>query len=195
MQLSIKIEGDEPIIMHNGSAGIDPTHRANIEKKEVTGKRGGNRTSADDARLRMLEVETSLWLNGDGKPTIPGGALRACLETAARKSKRGAAVREGLQVIGDAVFEYDEEKYGKTLKELCKQTQYTVGVVVQRSRILRTRAKFDEWAATFQLDIDEELVDAERDLPHWLDIGGRRIGLGDWRPEKSGCFGKFHYVP
>ena len=57
-------------------------------------------------------------------------------------------------------------------------------------RILRTRAKFDRWGATFILDCDDELVDQEQ-LETWLDIGGRRIGLGDWRPEKSGHFGRF----
>lgn len=68
--------------------------------------------------------------------------------------------------------------------------QFTTGVVVQRNRILRTRAKLDEWAATFTVEVDDELVD-ERQLAPWLDIAGRRIDLGDWRPEKSGHGGRF----
>ena len=39
-------------------------------------------------------------------------------------------------------------------------------------------------------DVDEELVDKEK-LTAWLARRGRRIGLGDWRPEKSGVFGRF----
>ena len=39
-------------------------------------------------------------------------------------------------------------------------------------------------------DVDEELVDKAK-LTAWLAVGGRRIGLGDWRPEKSGVFGRF----
>ena len=39
-------------------------------------------------------------------------------------------------------------------------------------------------------DVDEELVDKAK-LTAWLALGGRRIGLGDWRPEKSGVFGRF----
>ena len=39
-------------------------------------------------------------------------------------------------------------------------------------------------------DVDEELVDQEK-LTAWLALGGRRIGLGDWRPEKGGTFGRF----
>ena len=41
-----------------------------------------------------------------------------------------------------------------------------------------------------QADVDEELVDQAK-LTAWLAVGGRRIGLGDWRPEKSGVFGRF----
>ena len=64
------------------------------------------------------------------------------------------------------------------------------GLVVQRSRILRTRAKFDEWGVRFIVEVDQELVDKAQ-LSAWLDIAGRRIGLGDWRPEKSGHYGRF----
>ena len=39
-------------------------------------------------------------------------------------------------------------------------------------------------------DVDEELVDRDQ-LMAWLATGGRRIGLGDWRPEKSGHYGRF----
>lgn len=39
-------------------------------------------------------------------------------------------------------------------------------------------------------DVDEELVDKAQ-LTAWLVLGGQRIGLGDWRPEKSGFYGRF----
>ena len=81
------------------------------------------------------------------------------------------------------------------LDVLQKSVQFTTSVVVQRSgRILRTRAKFDlPWSCAFEVDADDELVD-ESKLRQWLDIGGRRIGLGDWRPEKSGEYGRFKLV-
>ena len=185
----IKIVGKTPLIMHNGAAGLDTRHPANVEKAEITRKRGSNRTESDDARLRELECQTSLWLDEAGKPAIPVGAVRSMLETAARKSREGPAVREGLHVESVA-FKYDQKTLGKTVEELGRKAQFTVGVVVQRARILRTRAKFDKWSAEVVIDTDEELIDKEK-LERWLDIGGRRIGLGDWRPEKSGSYGRF----
>ena len=46
------------------------------------------------------------------------------------------------------------------------------------------------WLVVGVADVDEELVDKTQ-LTAWLAVGGRRIGLGDWRPEKSGVFGRF----
>ena len=80
------------------------------------------------------------------------------------------------------------------LDELATSTQYRVGVVVQRQRILRTRAKFDlPSCCRFALDCDDKLIDQQQ-LESWLNIAGRRIGLGDWRPEKSGDFGRLETV-
>ena len=177
----IKIKSESPIIMHNGAAGLDTRSPANIEKAEIAKKRGSNRTASDDARLQELECQTSLWLDEDGAPAIPVGAVRRMIENAARKLKQGGDVREGL-IVTHVKFDYDRKKYGATIDELGRKAQFTVGVVVQRARILRTRAKFDEWNATIIIDADEELVDRQK-LESWLDIGSRRIGLGDWRPE------------
>ena len=84
--------------------------------------------------------------------------------------------------------------YGETLAELVKSTQFRTRVVVKNSGILKTRAMFElSWGCRFTLDCDDELVDRQM-LEAWLDIAGRRIGLGDWRPEKSGDFGRFETV-
>ena len=193
MEYDIHIRGISPIIMHNGEAGLDTRSPANLEKAEIARKKGSNRTASDDARLRELECQTSLWRNESGAPTIPAAAFRSMIETSARKLKQGAQVRGGLIVLDDAEFEYDRERYGTTIDQLGKNTQFTKGVVVQRSRILRTRARFEEWEARFRIYVDEEEVDQEQ-LETWLDIGSRKIGLGDWRPEKSGHYGRFEVL-
>lgn len=193
MLYEVQIRGIRPIIMHNGPAGLDTRSPANIEKAEIARKRGSNRTAADDARLQEIECQIALWLDQKGAPTIPEAAIRSCIEKGARKLKQGNQVREGMIVDAVLSFDYDKERYGVTVEELSKATQFTVPVKVGQSRILRTRAKFDEWEATFRLDTDDEEVDQEQ-LARWLDIAGRRIGLGDWRPEKSGTFGRFETV-
>ena len=189
MLYRVTIRGISPII-HHSSAGIDPLLPINVQKQEITRKRGSNRTAADDARLREFETVSALWLDEQDRPTIPPAAIRATIETGAKKLKQGPQVREGL-VITDSEFEYDHERYGDSLEDLQTAAQFTVPVVVQRNRLMRTRAKFDlPWSCTFEADVDDELVSREH-LERWLDIAGRRIGLGDWRPEKSGTYGRF----
>lgn len=52
------------------------------------------------------------------------------------------------------------------------------------------RPRFDAWAIAFRIDIDTNEIgeNAIRDL---IDKAGRRIGLGDFRPQKKGIFGQF----
>ena len=192
MYYNIEIKGIRPIIMHNGAAGLDNRSPANIEKAEIARKRGSNRTAADDARLAELECQTALYLDQGGAPTLPAAMIRAAIETGARKLKQGPQVREGLIVDSIDEFIYDRN-LGADVETLGKSVQFTTGVVVQRSRVLRTRAKFDDWGLRFTVEADDELVD-EAQLAAWLDIAGRRIGVGDWRPEKSGDFGRFETV-
>ena len=193
MLYNVEIKGIRPIIMHSG-AGLDPRHPANLEKAELTKKRGSNRTESDEARIAELETLLAFWLDWANNPTIPAAAIRANIETGARKVKQGPQVREGLVVASVDGFDYDIDRYGDTLDQLAQTTQFRVGVVVQRQRILRTRAMFElPWACRYTLDCDDELVDKTQ-LETWLDIAGRRIGLGDWRPEKSGDYGRFEVV-
>ena len=189
MDYEIRIEGISPIIMRDGALGLNTRSPAKVEMAELSRKRGSNRTVADDARLAELDCQISLWLMG-GSPTIPQGAIRAMIEESARKLKQGPQVREGL-IVMESTFHYDTEKYGTTLVDLGKRCQFTVPVRIGQARVLSTRAKFDlPWSCAFKLDTDPEQVD-ERQLAVWLKIGGRRIGLGDWRPSKSGHFGRF----
>ena len=190
MQYRFRLDGISPILMHNGAAGLDGRSPISREIAAITAKRGVNRTEADEERLRELECQRSLWLDGNGAPTIPATAIRSAIETGARRRKQGSLVRGGLVVL-DTTFDYNREQYGTSLEELGSTAQFTVPVVVQRNRIARTRAKFETpWSCTVEVDVDENLVGRDQ-LQEWLDIAGRQIGLGDWRPEKSGTFGRF----
>ncbi len=189
MRYRITIRGVSPLITNNGAAGLDTRSAANIEKAEITKKRAGNRTETDEVRLRELECLVSLYLDEIGAPTVPAAALRSNIEYAARKLRQGPLVREGLNVQTVEAFDYDQS-LGTTAAELARSCQFTTGVMVNGRRVLRTRARFERWAVTFVVDVDDELVDRDQ-LLTWLDIGGRRLGIGDWRPQKSGQYGRF----
>ena len=184
----IHITGEQPgILMHCGRNGLDTRSEWSIEIAEITKKRGP-RTDPEEERVRELECLRSLWLH-EGVPTIPGTALRKMIETSARKLKQGPLVRESLLVLPDIRFSFDP-KHGSCLAEWGKQAQHQAPVVVGQARLIRTRALFENWGCRFSVEVDEEMIE-ESHLRTWLNIGGRRIGLGDWRPEKSGAHGRF----
>ena len=108
------------------------------------------------------------------------------IENSARKSKQGPQVR------GESVMlRYDVKRYGEDVDTLSTTAQFVAPVVVNGKRILRSRARFDRpWSVVGVADVDPELVDKDQ-LSAWLATGGRRVGLGDWRPEKSGHYGRF----
>ena len=193
MLYDIEIKGIRPLIMHSG-AGINPRHPAKIQISEITRKQGSNRTASDDAQLIDLECGLSLWLDENETPTIPPTALRSAIEKGARKRKQGNDVKEGLIVYQVSEFIYDRQRYGDDLNQIVKNAAFTTGVVVRGNRIQRTRARFDmPWSCKFVLECYDDLVDEDK-LGDWLGIAGHRIGLGDWRPEKSGDYGRFEVV-
>ena len=190
MEYRITLRGLPPgLIVHNAATGLDVRSPQKIEIAQISRKRGSNRTVEDDARLAELECQLSLYLTPAGSPTIPAAMIRSMIEQGARKLRQGPQVREGLIVASVDSFDYDRS-LGTTVEELGISAQFTVPVVVQRNRILRTRARFAQWGCTFTVDTDPEQVDLSQ-LRQWLDIGGRRVGLGDWRPAKSGEHGRF----
>ena len=190
MQYKIRIDGISSLIQHS-IAGLDATTEVNREKSKILGgKPASKRTVAEDKRIIELECIQSIWWGEDGAPTVPTRVIRANLEAAARKLKDGTRVREGL-IVTSSRFEYDRARYGNTQDEVAFNAIFTAPVRVQRSSVMRTRAKFDTpWSVEYEIDADDELVD-EAALRSWIDIGGRRIGIGDWRPTCSGEYGRF----
>jgi len=57
-------------------------------------------------------------------------------------------------------------------------------------RILCYRPKFNDWSLYFTMRLDDEVMTCEL-LREILDAAGKRIGLGDFRPDCKGPFGKF----
>lgn len=60
-------------------------------------------------------------------------------------------------------------------------------------RILYHRPCFNDWRLSFVLRVDTDMLSVKL-LREIVDAAGRRIGLGDFRPDCKGPFGKFVVV-
>jgi len=120
-------------------------------------------------------------------PCIPAKVIRGVLVGkggAARSQRRGQDAARGIFVIEDFPLEYEGPKDPDELWE-DESFRHQEMVVVQSSRVLRTRPVFEEWALNVTLQYDEALLD-EAEVCHWMSLAGG-IGIGDWR----GVYGRF----
>jgi hypothetical protein len=63
--------------------------------------------------------------------------------------------------------------------------------VGQGTADIRYRAEFWPWAIDLPITFNARIVSAEQ-IVAMLDAGGFGTGIGEWRPEKDGQFGRFH---
>jgi hypothetical protein len=66
-------------------------------------------------------------------------------------------------------------------------------VVIQRARVLKSRAKIPQWEAEFNIIYNKAVLtgDIIMKLQAILEDGGTRFGLLDYRPQHKGWFGTF----
>jgi hypothetical protein len=180
--LHFRIEGTRPLLMHSGALA-DPLNAIAKEMKRVSGKRA--KTDADFEQLAKLEFRGGLWLH-QGAPCVPSHVLEAVFTEAARKSKKGKQATAGVVVPQNAPLEYDGPKDPEQLWEQRDHYALTVGVRIQRNKVMRTRPKFDKWGAEFDVEYETGLLNAN-EVKEILETAGDQVGIGDWRP-KFGLF-------
>lgn len=144
-----------------------------------------------------LEAEPKVYRTKDGDPYVPTENLLACLIAA------GQSVRlDGKKQVSTAkstmlpAFLTLEDLYLPLLDAPSgKPPAWEVDVRPGRNpnggeAVCLCRPRFDKWCFTVHgtVDLDEIAMATVREL---FDIAGKRIGLGDFRPQRKGIFGRF----
>lgn len=135
----------------------------------------------------ILEWQAGLYLENN-VVGIPDTVLLGMVTSAAKKVKKGQQAKSGIFVEGFFPLQHEGPK---DLKQLWEDQRFrlTVKVTINRSSVMRTRPKFDKWSLEFPAEIDTTLIN-ESDLTEILKIGGKQVGIGDWRPR----FGRFEVL-
>lgn len=66
----------------------------------------------------------------------------------------------------------------------------SVVIPATKGRIVRYRPRLDEWQLSFDVEFDPLLI-KEEEIRRVIDDTGSRVGIGDFRPERKGPFGRF----
>jgi hypothetical protein len=134
------------------------------------------------------EAKTACYHMEDGETlAIPGWNLSRSLVQAAKAFKDGkvsmSKIVAGGVAVEPAMLSFGTKKYAIDTRR----------AVVQRQGILRSRPLLKDWTLEFDLLVNEEDVSAKAFpiLRAIVEDAGRRVGLGDFRVEKNGPFGKF----
>ena len=188
-RLEIKIEGTRPMLLHNGQM-VDPLNPFSKELKKISGKR--NKTEEDHEKMSQIEFRAGLYWRDDIGVHMPADNLQAMFLSAAKKTREGPKCN-GIMIDDDMPIRF---KNSTSLKKLEKDESmyFRKACRVQTQKIMRTRPMVPAgWTGTIVMDIDEEDVDVD-DIKNFAQTAGKRIGMGDWRPQKNGGFGKFQVV-
>jgi hypothetical protein len=204
-KFKIKVTGDTPLIMHNGRLS-NPMDKATKEVSEAHKAYSKNKTEENFNALARAEFMGGLYyLEQAGQvigPVWPTDNLFTSLKKAGAKVKRGrgslknpvaaAIMWDGPEDNPLAYAAFAPGRAPRSAEELWKDENYRFqkAARVGAAKVQRTRPIFKGWQFEVTGTLDTEILDFE-DLVAIVKIAGQLVGLGDWRPEKGGSYGRF----
>ena len=177
-ELSFWITGTSSLIQHKWSAKAEAMIRDKGQKKGVTKNR--------DARNPEQESLDATHFTEDGEYGIPILAFKAAMISAAHKDigLEKTVVRKSVFVV------CKDEKMIVPMEcsdPIIREDHVRIGA---GSADLRYRPEFRNWKAQVTLVFDNAMLSA-KDILNLANRAGFGVGIGDWRPEKGGEFGRF----
>lgn len=179
-EIETKITGTTPLLCNcfNDTAQIAASGRS---KSSLIGDKGSPRAQA----------EQKLYLGVNGDLMIPQPNMFRCLIDAGKYFKSG---KSKVTTIKSSLIPACVEITGVEIpiihKEPWEVDTRAVRIPSTGGRILCYRPKFNDWSLSFTMCLDDDVMTSEL-LREILDAAGKRIGLGDFRPDCKGPFGKF----
>lgn len=179
MAIAVEISGITPLLMNRFH-----------EAAQLQVDKGTSMTVNGDRGSPREQAEPKVYANATGAPVIPGPNFFACLVEAGRFHKVGkrqvTTGKSSLVPAAVSVMEIDSV----VMPSNWEVDSRPVVNPSTRGRRLCHRPRFDEWKTHFTLDVDTDMFDPKF-IRQLVDDGGLRIGLGDYRPDRKGPFGRF----
>lgn len=179
MLIKCAIEGVSPLLMNRFTEAAQEKVSA-ATTASFQGKKGTPREQA----------EPKLYRREDGKPFIPAANLLAAIVQAGSFIKSGKSklttMKSSLVPAGVGISEVELLLTGAPWEVDSR----AVVIPATGGRVMCHRPRFDAWKLACTLEIDDELF-SDALVRELLDLAGKRIGLGDFRPARRGPFGRF----
>lgn len=174
----VEIEGISPILFNRFSEESEIP-----QKMKKAGKRDYG-TPREQAEKTVYVDQTSLQI------WMPSTWVKGAMTAISSDYKLPSSRRSVKSVIGGAVLFNEEKIYFTPTKKISDIEVDSRPCVVQRARIMRHRARLEQWKVAFNVEVDDEILMPEN-VYQILSDSGKRAGLGDFRPQKGGPYGRF----
>jgi len=165
--------------------GISPLlqHRFPMEDSDQQSTAKNRKQNTDD-------VEKALYKLADGTIYQPCVHFISSLKKAGAKFQipgQGKAtyknlIGSGAVLISPEAIPHKNQNYEIDVRP--------VVVPATKGRVVRKRPIFKTWSLRFNVEFDEDEISAPT-IKELLEYAGSRVGIGDFRPEKGGPFGRF----
>lgn len=180
--LTVTIEGLSPLIAHAwGSKAVremlDQQQMTKEAKKVAKQNRKAKDPEEDFQQARYIV---------DGKDVFPTVAVKkAMCDAGYVLGIPKAVVRQAIFIEGD----YFVIKTPKN-KPIRREDTVRVGPFGNRTADLRYRPQYDNWSATLTIHFRRDMASPDQIIA-LLQNAGFSVGLGEWRPQRDGQFGRF----
>ncbi len=137
------------------------------------------------------EAATKVYADKDGRFGVPAKMLHSCVVEAGRRVKNGKSQISTAETTTVPSF--------LTIREFFLPFTNGAKWVVDEQRgcnpkdgvaVCLVRPRFDEWEFDVTLDVDETTI-SEATVRQLFNVAGSMCGLGDYRPNKKGPYGRF----
>lgn len=167
----VEIKGVSPYLMHRfGEEEADKSSQIKSGKKDY-----------------KSEAIKALYKSPEGEIYVPNTQLHMCLVEAGKEQRIPGGGKKTYSKLYGAFLIIDPFSIPML------NQNYEIDerpVVVQRARVIRYRPIFKEWGLKFVITVMEDNIPEEA-LKEGLDRAGSYVGIGDFRPQKKGPFGRF----
>lgn len=195
-KVDIKIVGDSPLIVH---AWDEKTKREMLEKQMKITK-----TKSKAARDPYRDFVNSMyWLTEKPEPTpesfeeaVKDGAKWGFPVCAVKQSANSSAYRLGwvknqMELRGSYFL---ETEFGNMfeIQGCIPEIREDMVRISGGTADIRYRAEFKNWYAEMTLNYNASGNLTLEQILNCINAGGYCCGLGEWRPEKDGDYGRYH---
>ena len=196
-RVNIRIEGDSPLIVHAWSAKAKRMMlEAQMKTTKTKGKEVRNPYDEFIHSLYWLEQEPSestpdafeKAVNNGAKWGFPVGAIKQAGNSAAY---RLGWVKNQMQLRGSYFLQTEYGEMAEIQGDVPEIREDMVKIGMGTAD-LRYRGEFKNWHMDMVLEYNASGDLTLEQILNVINAGGYVTGIGEWRPERDGAFGKYH---